>query len=340
MSIIQIAHFEVNTKRVLGEGGFGKVYRAKDTSEDPPMECAAKQMRLTADAKAALEREVELMRTVGDHPSIINFRHYEQAGDHSWIFMEMATGGELFDRLIDSGNLTERAVAPYFKGMTDGLLHCHQRGVVHRDIKLENVMLCAEDPHAVKLVDFGLAMPMPKKADGSFDAKVRFHDRVGSKSYRAPEILAANGYEGPPVDVWALGITVFSLVSGFFPLDEARPKDWRFDKLQKDQNKGVGSCDSIYSMYKRVCPFSPELKELLNAMLSIDVNKRATMQQIADHPWFTTKTGKGGAMYDDDGDEVMYRSAGGDDEPAIPFELPEMAMPIARQRACMGDALA
>ena len=82
-----------------------------------------------------------------------------------------------------------------------------------RDIKLENVMLCAEDPHAVKLVDFGLAMPMPKKADGSFDAKVHFHDRVGSKSYRAPEILTANGYEGPPVDVWALGITVFSLVS-------------------------------------------------------------------------------------------------------------------------------
>ena len=111
MSIIQIAHFEVNTKRVLGEGGFGKVYRAKDTSEDPPMECAAKQMRLTADAKAALEREVELMRTVGDHPSIINFRHYEQAGDHAWIFMEMATGGELFDRLIDSGNLTEREAA-------------------------------------------------------------------------------------------------------------------------------------------------------------------------------------------------------------------------------------
>ena len=115
------------------------------------------------------------------------------------------------------------------------------------------------------------------------------------RSYRALEILAANGYEGPPVDVWALGITVFSLVSGFFPLDEARPKDWRFDKLQKDQNKGVGSCDSIYSMYKRVCPFSPELKELLNAMLSIDVSKRATMQEVADHPWFvaTAKTSKG-----------------------------------------------
>lgn len=196
-------------------------------------------------------------------------------------------------------------------------------------------MLCAEDPHAVKLVDFGLAMPMPKKADGSFDAKVHFHDRVGSKSYRAPEILAANGYEGPPVDVWALGITVFSLVSGFFPLDEARSSDWRFARLAQDQSRGVGPCDSIYSMYKRACPFTPELKELLDAMLCINPTNRLPMAQVAAHRWMATKEAEGGRTYDDDGDEVMYRSAGGgeEEEDATPFELPEFAMPISRQRA-------
>ena len=177
-TIVRVAHFDVNLSRVLGVGGFGKVYRAKDISEDPPMECAAKQV--TCMPEAELKKEVELMRQVGDHPSIISFRHFEQvAADHetpevrnsSWIFMEMATGGELFDRLIDSGNLTERAprpphapprapslpgapdrppdqrvpsqtdgdaprhpgaVAPYFKGIVEGLLHCHARGVVHR----------------------------------------------------------------------------------------------------------------------------------------------------------------------------------------------------------------
>jgi len=157
-TIVRVAHFDVNLSRVLGEGGFGKVFRAKDISEDPPMECAAKQV--TSMPEAELKKEVDLMRWVGDHPSIIGFRHFEQVPDHetpevrlrlelplpnpspnpephqvrasSWIFMEMATGGELFDRLIDSGNLTERAVAPYFKGMVEGLLHCHARGVVHR----------------------------------------------------------------------------------------------------------------------------------------------------------------------------------------------------------------
>jgi len=248
-TIVRVAHFDVNLSRVLGEGGFGKVFRAKDISEDPPMECAAKQV--TSMPEAELKKEVELMRQVGDHPSIISFRHFEQvAADHetpevrnsSWIFMEMATGGELFDRLIDSGNLTERAVAPYFKGIVEGLLHCHARGVVHRDIKLENVMLCAEDPHVIKLVDFGLAVRMPSKADGGggFEEGALLYDKVGSKSYRAPEVLASRGYRAPPVDVWALGITVFSLVSGFFPLDEAKESDWRFARMASSRPGGSG----------------------------------------------------------------------------------------------------
>lgn len=344
-TIVRISHFDVNISRVLGEGGFGKVFRAKDVSEDPPTEVAAKQMRLTPESRAVLEREVDFMRAVGDHPSIINFKEYVQIDqDHekaevrnsAWIFMEMATGGELFDRLIDSGNLTEWAVRPYFKGMAEGLLHCHKRGIIHRDIKLENVMLCAEDPYAVKLVDFGLAVKVPHKADGSLEGML-FYDRVGSKSYRSPEILSGHGYLGPPVDVWALGITVFSLVSGFFPLDEARPSDWRFAKLAQDQSRGVGACDSIYAMYKRACPFTGELKGLLDAMLTVDARKRIELQQIVEHGWFQLKDGQ--RQYDDEGEEVMYRSCGGEEEPAVPFEMPAEAMPISRQRARLASEM-
>ena len=95
-------------------------------------------------------------------------------------------------------------------------------------------------------------------------------EKVGSKSYRAPEILASCGYRAPPVDVWALGITVFSLVSGFFPLDEAKQSDWRFARMALEQARGVGPCESIYAMYGRQCPLSVELKELIDAMLAID----------------------------------------------------------------------
>ena len=363
-TIVRVAHFDINLSSVLGEGGFAKVFRAKDISKDPPMEVAAKQVPFGAQSEADLRREVELMRMVSGHRSIIGFHHFERVADHaapevrfrpnlsltparklttgptphqvrssSWIFMELATGGELFDRLIDSGNLTERAVAPYFKGMVEGLLHCHARGVVHRDIKLENVLLSAEDPHAVKLVDFGLAVCLPPKAAGGGFEEAILYDKVGSKSYRAPEILANDGYRAMAVDVWALGITVFSLVSGFFPLDEAKRSDWRFQRLLKDLRSGVGPCESVYAMYKRQCPFSAELRELLDAMLAIDPARRLTMQQVAEHRWFSTEQAVKGAAFTDDGDEVMYRGANFDDDVLPPFELPEQAMPICRQRA-------
>ncbi len=252
--------------------------------------------------------------------------------------MEMATGGELFDRLIDSGNLTERAVAPYFKGMAEGLLHCHALGVVHRDIKLENVALCADDPHAVKLLDFGLAVCLPPKGGGGFEESI-LYDKVGSKSYRAPEILLNDGYRAMAVDVWALGITVFSLVAGFFPLDEAKPSDWRFQRMARDQGSGLCTCESIFGMYRRQCPLSAELRELLDAMLAIDPARRLTMQQVAEHRWFATAQGE--AAFTDDGDAVMYRSLGDDDDDASPpFELPEQAIPVCRQRPSLGDTLA
>jgi serine/threonine protein kinase len=370
-TIVRVAHFDINLSRLLGEGGFGKVFRAKEISEDPPTEVAAKQVPVGTVPEADLRREVEIMRMVSGHRSVIGFHHFEEVADHeapevrfrltptlsltpartlttgptphqvrssSWIFMEMATGGELFDRLIDSGNLTERAVAPYFKGMVEGLLHCHALGVVHRDIKLENVILCAEDPHAVKLVDFGLAVCLPPKAagGGGFEEAV-FHDKVGSKSYRAPEILGSDGYRAMGVDVWALGITVFSLVSGFFPLDEAKPTDWRFQRMATDQRSGVGACESIYAMYRRQCPLSCELRELLDAMLTIDPARRLTMQQVAEHRWFATgQAAQGAAAFTDDGDEVLYRSVNDDDDDdSPPFELPEQAIRVCRQRACL-----
>ena len=94
-TIVRVAHFDVNLSRVLGEGGFGKVFRAKDLSEDPPMECAAKQVSSASGmGEAELKTEVELMRKVGDHPSIIGFRHFEQVTEHetpevrpAWSFL-------------------------------------------------------------------------------------------------------------------------------------------------------------------------------------------------------------------------------------------------------------
>jgi len=252
--------------------------------------------------------------------------------------MELATGGELFDRLMDSGNLSEKAMWPYAKGLIDGVLHCHARGVVHRDIKLENIMLSAEDPHTIKLIDFGLATHVGTTVEGQPVEKL-LYDPVGTKSYRAPEVTSRSGYLGPPVDVWSIGIVLFSLVSGFFPLEQAQPRDWRFARLQQDQSRGIGSCDSIYGMYKRACPFSTALRELLDGMLSISVAKRPSVEAIASHLWLappaTTATSH---TYEDDdyADPIVYRSCASmmdEDEEMAPFEPPADAMLPMRQKA-------
>lgn len=332
---VQIGDFTVQIDRVLGEGGFGKVYRCKDAMQQ---ECAAKQVPISSSVRDSVMREVKFLEKIGTHASIIQLRGFHEITDHKepaarnsfWIFMEMANGGELFDRLIDSGQLSEKATRPYMHGMAHGLQHCHQSGVIHRDIKLENVMLVAEDPYAVKIVDFGLAV----YSDPASPSK--FTDRVGSKSYRAPEILSGGGYLGAPVDVWALGIVVFSLVSGFFPLDEARNTDWRFTKLAQDQARGTGSCDSFYSMYKRQCPFSTELKDLLDHMLLIDPTKRITIGEVCESKWVKQMDAVLDAdMFDENGEQVVYRSAGGMEiEEELPAFVPaEGMLGIGRQKA-------
>ena len=214
---------------------------------------------------------------------------------------------------------------PYFAALLSGVGAMHAAGVVHRDLKLENVMLCAEDPRAVKIVDFGLAV--------DYTAGQLFREKVGSKSYRSPEILAGAGYEGPPADVWALGIVIFSLAAGFFPLDEARTTDWRFARLAQEQAKQVGACDAIFAMYKRACPFTQDFKAMLDGMLTIDPKKRATVAGLSENRWLETPKIGAQGEYDDDG--VVYRSLGGgdDDEARPPLQLDEMMPTIGRQRA-------
>ena len=154
--IVHVQNFDVDVDKKLGEGGFGAVYEARDGGSS--QHCAAKQLS-SALARAEAQKEVAVLQRVqseGSHSNIVSVLGAVASGE--WIFMELLTGGELFDLLIDSGKLSERKVCVLSQGLVAGLLHCHRLGIVHRDMKLENVMLMAEDPEAVKIIDFGLAV--------------------------------------------------------------------------------------------------------------------------------------------------------------------------------------
>mmetsp|Transcript_37342 Transcript_37342/g.123186 ORF Transcript_37342/g.123186 Transcript_37342/m.123186 type:complete len:345 (-) Transcript_37342:203-1237(-) len=332
----QIGRFEVNLDRLLGSGGFGQVFRAVDQTASPPLYVAAKRGRV-----ADLRREAQILELVAGHPAIIELHGFVEdprPGGRAFLFLEICSGGELFDRLIDSGCLSERAARPFARNIAEALRHCLSRGIAHRDVKLENVMLSAEDPSALKLIDFGLACTVPLAPDGSLKP-VLLYDCVGSKSYMAPELFFASaGYHAPPVDCWAYGVLVFSLLAGFFPFEEATASDWRYAKLAQSVANGVGPCDAIFRMYNRSCPFSPAAREFCDALLTIDATARATIEQCLNHTWLTpppsTATARG-AYLDDD---VVYRTAeralaAGEEEGLVAPPPPDGAPRLMRQTA-------
>jgi len=268
--------------RELGSGAQGTVCAAVDTITNAQI--AAKLFR-GADAG---KQEAALMRRCAGHKHVAAFIDYvggvQIAGNPSSVLlMELVAGGDLFDRLISGGAMTEEAARHYLVQLMHAVAHCHARGVAHRDIKLENVLIDL-DGH-IKLTDFGLAGVFRIK-DG--DPERLLSDRCGSKAYVAPELIADRSapYVGPPVDVWACGVCLFAMLANFFPFDVAcARRDWRMSPVQLAQAEGGSTVRTLYELASRPCPFSAEAVQLLDRMLALDPARRATVAEVLDSPW-------------------------------------------------------
>lgn len=268
--------------------------------------------------------------------------------------MERASGGELFDQLTThNGPLPEAVVCGMMRQLAAGIGHCHQCGVAHRDIKLENALL--NDSGVIKLIDFGLSHQY--ELDPKTGAAIRnhlIHGYCGSKSYAAPEVLVGQGYDGFQADIWSLGVSMFGLLNGFFPVDEAKASDWRYTKLFKAQELGRSSVNTIMGWYKKTpAHLSAKAVDLLDRMLSIDPRKRPSIEEVLSHPFITGKEvsslndssslhyrGAGmmpGSIMTDDMDIMddgpVYRSIGYSDDEDHHFE---MIMPGLTRQAAFG----
>jgi len=312
-SAAMFERYEIDHKKRFGEGGYGATFAARDRKTNEAVVVKVIDTRKMALQK--IQAECQFMETTRGHDNIILIHaHGLGEGKHShlyFIFMERASGGELFDQLTThNGPIPEKIAQEFFKQLVLGIAHCHACGVAHRDVKLENVLLNDAKPPVVKVIDFGLSHQYPLDAKGAADRSKLIEGFCGSKSYAAPEVLLGRGYDGFAADMWSLGVCLFGMLNGFFPVDEAKATDWRFGKLIKAQQQGKSSTSTILSWYKKTpAHLSASAIAVLDALLKIDAPKRLTMEQLLMHP-FISGEDPTMAMYDDSGDALHYRGAG------------------------------
>ena len=257
---------------VLGEGSFGTVVRrAKDVDsmEEYAVKCV-KLKQLSSKARDDVRREIIMLREV-NHPCLLQYHvSFEEQGE-IFIVSELMRGGDMFERLVTKGTMTEKEAKQVLRSLTDGVRYLHERDIVHRDIKPENILLrdSGEDLSCV-LCDFGFAKKMPRVGGLRTDC--------GTENYAAPEIFMGKEY-GKGVDVWALGVCTFLILAGTHPFSE----------------EGSTSANMFSKGTKGTIKFDPEVwsglgedaKDFVSSMLVIDPTKRATISDVANHPWLT-----------------------------------------------------
>lgn len=195
--------------RTLGRGNFAKVKLAEHVTTHK--EVAVKVIDKTVLNEACLKklhREVEVMKML-DHPNIIKLYEVIESERRIYLVIEFAQNGELFEYLVKCGRFKEKDARLKFRQIISAVQYCHSKNVVHRDLKAENLLLDAQ--YNIKIADFGFSnFYAPHKKLDTF---------CGSPPYAAPELFRGQKYAGPEVDVWSLGVILYTLVSASLPFD-------------------------------------------------------------------------------------------------------------------------
>ncbi|KAM4623866.1 calcium/calmodulin-dependent protein kinase type II subunit gamma-like isoform 7-T7 [Polymixia lowei] len=252
----------------LGKGAFSVVRRCVKKSSG--QEYAAKIIntkKLSARDHQKLEREARICRLL-KHPNIVRLHDsISEEGFHYLVF-DLVTGGELFEDIVAREYYSEADASQCISQILESVNHIHQHDIVHRDLKPENLLLASKmKGAAVKLADFGLAI----EVQGDQQAWFGF---AGTPGYLSPEVLRKDPY-GKPVDIWACGVILYILLVGYPPF-------WDEDQHKLYQQIKAGAYDFPSPEWDTV---TPEAKNLINQMLTINPAKRITAEQALKHPW-------------------------------------------------------
>jgi len=262
-------HFDEHyiLKEEIGKGAFAVVHIGE--SKKDGARYAVKIINKTPNNKETIETEIEIMQRVSNHKNIVKLVDKFETSNHYYLVLELITGGELFDKIIEIQSYSEQDASRVIRQLLEAINYVHSQEIVHRDLKPENLLLSSKELNAdIKLADFGLSKDLHKTPNPV--------NCAGTPGYLAPEILEAYYNKvpyGKKVDVWSSGVILYILLYGFPPFWE-EDQDEMFEKIRRGE---FSFPDSI--------PISEIARDCIEKMLTVDPQKRLAAEAMLKHPF-------------------------------------------------------
>ncbi len=249
--------------RLLGKGAFGKVNLSLHTLTGRlvAIKSINKSKIITERQKSKIQIETSIMKTLSSSHYIVKFFETYETQKHICIVMEYICAGDLLSYIRKRNKLNEQTAKYIYKQIILGIQHIHNHNIIHRDIKLDNILIDLDNK--IKICDFGVS-----KRINNND---KIYEQCGTPTYIAPEILKGKGYVGYGVDVWSSGVVLYAMLSGTVPFKGNNLKDLH-DAIMKGN-------------YKVINDVSNEANHLLKSIFEVDPKKRISIQEILFHPW-------------------------------------------------------
>ncbi|RIB11471.1 kinase-like domain-containing protein [Gigaspora rosea] len=278
-----IGHYAV--LKLIGTGSFSEVKLAIDLEncrEVAIKMISLKEMQDNECLKTGVSREIQILEYI-NHPNIVSLLDTIETPTHLCLVLEYVPGGELFDYVNDYyEKITEDEVKQIFYELVNTVSYLHESNIIHRDLKLENILLesseSSPNKKRIKLTDFGLARFIDPKSP-------LLTTRCGSEEYAAPELISASSYDGRKTDIWSLGIILYALLVGYLPFNQEAGQtrkqffikiikaDFKFPKPNPVDKRGT---------------ISEDAKDLVKKILQTMPERRPSLEAIKNHPWLSS----------------------------------------------------